>query len=187
MIFLKLFWSFFQIGLFSIGGGYAAMPLIQTQVVDLNHWLTTTEFIDLITISQMTPGPIAINSATFVGIRIAGVGGAIVSTIGCILPSCIIVSFLAWLYFKYRELSMIQGVLEGLRPAVVALIASAGLSILVLSFWGERGFSLNINYIDCISVGLFTSSLFILRKFKLDPLFVMLGSGVIGGIIYMLV
>jgi len=184
MIFLKLFWSFFQIGLFSIGGGYAAMLLIQTQVVDLNHWLTTAEFVDLITISQMTPGPIAINSATFVGIRIAGIGGAIVSTIGCILPSCIIVSFLAWLY---KELSMIQGVLEGLRPAIVALIASAGLSILVLSFWGERGFSLNINYIDFISVGLFTSALFILRKCKPDPLFVILGSGVIGGIIYMLV
>ena len=70
MLYLQLFWSFFQIGLFSIGGGYAAMPLIQNQVVDLHHWLTLSEFSDLITISQMTPGPIAINSATFVGIRI---------------------------------------------------------------------------------------------------------------------
>ena len=76
MIYLQLFWSFFQIGLFSIGGGYAAMPLIQNQVVDLHHWLTMTEFTDLITISQMTPGPIAVNSATFVGIQIAGFGGA---------------------------------------------------------------------------------------------------------------
>ena len=86
MLYLQLFWSFFQIGLFSIGGGYAAMPLIQNQVVDLHHWLTLSEFTDLITISQMTPGPIAINSATFVGIRIGGVGGALVSTLGCILP-----------------------------------------------------------------------------------------------------
>lgn len=186
MIYLKLFWSFFQIGLFSIGGGYAAMPLIQNQVVDINHWLTTKEFIDLITISQMTPGPIAINSSTFVGVRIAGVGGAIISTIGCVLPSCIIVSLLAWLYFKYKELSVIQGILGGLRPAVVSLIASAGLSILIISFWGQKGFSLNTKDIDFIAVGLFASALFLLRKFKLDPTYVMLGCGVIGGIIYLI-
>ena len=100
MLYLQLFWSFFQIGLFSIGGGYAAMPLIQNQVVDLHHWLTLSEFTDLITISQMTPGPIAINSATFVGIRIGGVGGALVSTLGCILPSLIIVMTLAYFYTK---------------------------------------------------------------------------------------
>lgn len=94
MILLKLFWSFFQIGMFSIGGGMAAMPLIQNQVVNLHHWLTLTEFTDLITIAEMTPGPIAINSATFVGIRIAGIPGAIVATIGCIFPSCVIVSLL---------------------------------------------------------------------------------------------
>jgi len=95
MILLKLFWSFFQIGMFSIGGGMAAIPLIQNQVVNLHHWLTLTEFTDLITIAEMTPGPIAINSATFVGIRIAGIPGAIISTVGCIFPSCIIVSLLA--------------------------------------------------------------------------------------------
>ncbi|HBT66081.1 MAG TPA: chromate transporter, partial [Ruminococcaceae bacterium] len=72
MLYLKLFWSFFQIGLFSIGGGYAAMPLIQKQVVDMNHWLSMNEFVDVVTISQMTPGPIAINSATFVGMRVSG-------------------------------------------------------------------------------------------------------------------
>ena len=78
MIYLELFWSFFQVGLFSIGGGYAAMPLIQAQVVDQHSWLSLSEFIDVITISQMTPGPIGINSATFVGIKIAGIGGALV-------------------------------------------------------------------------------------------------------------
>src|SRR5690554_781744 len=103
MILLKLFWRFFQIGMFSIGGGMAAMPLIQNQVVNLHHWLTLTEFTDLITIAEMTPGPIAINSATFVGIRIAGIPGAIVATIGCIFPSCVIVSLLAWIYFKFKE------------------------------------------------------------------------------------
>ena len=82
MIYLKLFWSFIQIGLFSIGGGYAALPLIQNQVVELNKWLSMEEFVDLITIAEMTPGPIAINASTFVGTRIAGIGGAIISTFG---------------------------------------------------------------------------------------------------------
>lgn len=186
MIFLKLFWSFFQIGMFSIGGGMAAMPLIQNQVVDLHNWLTMTEFTDLITIAEMTPGPIAINSATFVGIRIAGLPGAIIATIGCVFPSCVIVSFLAWVYYKYKDLTVIQGVLSGLRPAVVALIASAGLSIFILAIWGENGFSINSESIDYISLLLFGIAVFILRKWKPNPIFIILGSGVIGGMIYLI-
>src|SRR5699024_393174 len=131
MIYIQLFLSFFQIGLFSFGGGYAAMPLIQEQIVDTHGWLSMSEFTDLITISQMTPGPIAINSATFVGIKIAGLAGAAVATLGCILPSCVIVTLIARLYLKYRNLAVLQGVLGSLRPAVVAMIASAGISILV--------------------------------------------------------
>lgn len=175
-----------QIGMFSFGGGYAAMPLIQNQVVDLNHWLTMTEFTDLITIAEMTPGPIAINSATFVGLRIAGLGGAIIATAGCILPSCLIVSLLAWLYFRYKNLTIIQGILGGLRPAIVALIASAGLSILTLSFWGEEIVSLKLSSINYVSVFLFSAALIILRKWKLNPIQIMLGSGVVGGIIYLI-
>lgn len=186
MIFLQLFWSFFQIGMFSIGGGMAAMPLIQNQVVDLHHWLTLTEFTDLNTIAEMTPGPIAINAATFVGIRIAGILGALVATFGCIFPSCVIVSLLAWVYFKFKELTVIQGVLSGLRPAVVALIASAGISIFTLSIWGEGGFSINPESINYISLALFSVAVFILRKYKPSPVFVMFGSGVIGGVIYLL-
>lgn len=183
---LQLFWSFFQVGLFSIGGGLAAMPLIQNQVVDLHHWLTLTEFADLITIAEMTPGPIAINSATFVGIRIAGIEGAVIATLGCILPSCIIVSVLAWIYFKYKDLTIIRGVLSGLRPAVVALIASAGLTILTLAVWGQKGFSFNVSSINFISITLFIASIFILRRWKPNPIAVMFGSGVIGGAIYLL-
>lgn len=186
MVYLKLFLSFFQVGLFSFGGGFAALPLIQEQVVNINKWLTLTEFTDLITISQMTPGPIAINAATFVGTRIAGVLGAIISTIGCILPSCIIVSLLGWLYFKYKSLPIMKGILGGLRPAVVSLIASAGVSIMILSFWGEKGISLNLSDIDFISVGLFSATLFVLQKYKLNPIYAMLGSGIIGGILYMI-
>ena len=187
MILLKLFWSFFQIGMFSIGGGMAAMPLIQNQVVNLHHWLTLTEFTDLITIAEMTPGPIAINSATFVGIRIAGIPGAIVATIGCIFPSCVIVSLLAWIYFKFKELTVVQGILSGLRPTIVALIASAGLSIFILVVWGEDGFSTNPQTINLVSVLLFTVAIFILRKWKPNPIYVMLGSGIIGGAIYLLI
>lgn len=177
MSYLDLFLSFFQIGLFSFGGGMAAMPLIQAQVVDRHGWLTMAEFTDLITISEMTPGPIAVNSSTFVGTRIGGTLGAFVATFGCILPSCLIVSLLAWLYFRYRNLSYIQGTLQGLRPAIVALIASAGLSILTLALQGESG----INWLGAL---LFLAAFLVLRKWKTDPIYVMLGCGVLGGILY---
>ena len=113
------------------------MPLIQEQIVDIHGWLDMEQFTDLITISQMTPGPIAINSATFVGIRIAGISGALVASAGCILPSCVIVVLLAKLYLKYENMDVLQSVLNSLRPAVVAMIASAGISILVTAFWGN--------------------------------------------------
>lgn len=138
MIYLELLWSFFQIGLFSIGGGYAAMPLIQNQVVAVYPWLSMTQFADIMTIAEMTPGPIAINSATFVGIQVAGIPGAIIATTGCILPSCVIVITLAYIYYRFRGLSMVQGVLAGLRPAVVAIIASAGITLVIMAFYGER-------------------------------------------------
>lgn len=184
MIYLKLFWSFFQIGLFSIGGGYAALPLIKHQVVELNHWLSMGEFADVITISQMTPGPIAINAASFVGIRISGLTGAVVATAGCVLPSCIIVLILATIYYKYRGLSTVQGVLNGLRPAVVALIASAGLSLIILAVFKSGSVSLKPQDIDFLAVILFSVSLFILRKWKLNLIFVMLGAGLAGLCLY---
>jgi chromate transporter len=184
MLYLKLFWSFFQIGLFSIGGGYAALPLIKHQVVEIHPWLSMTEFSDIITISQMTPGPIAINSATFVGTQIGGLPGAIIATLGCILPSCIIVLTLAYIYYKYREISMVQGILSGLRPAVVSLIASAGLSILFLAFWGSDKFPSGIKDTNYISIFIFAIAIFVLRKWKANPIHVMIGSGVIGLILY---
>ena len=169
MIYLQLLWSFLQIGMFSIGGGYAAMPLIQNQVVTVHGWLSMGEFIDLITIAEMTPGPIAVNSATFVGIRIAGLGGAVVATLGCILPSCLICSLLAFVYYRYRELSLLQSVLASLRPAVVALIAAAGLSILRLVVLGE-GAGLSI---DWVGLGIFAAAFAVLRRLKWNPILVM--------------
>jgi chromate transporter len=184
---LKLFWAFFQIGLFSIGGGYAAMPLIQNQVVNTYGWLNMGEFTDIITISQMTPGPIAINSATFVGTRIAGLWGAVIATLGCILPSCVIVLVLAMLYRKYKSLKYVQGVLKSLHPAVVGMIASAGLAIIMQALWNGSAFSFNLKSIDFIAVTLIVLCLIFLRKIKIDPIFVMLGAGVIGGLLYTLI
>ena len=186
MIYLELLWSFFQIGLFSIGGGYAAMPIIQHQVVDLHGWLNLTEFADIISISQMTPGPIAINSATFVGMRIAGLAGAIVATIGCVLPSCIIVLILAHLYLKYKEMDLLKGILKGLRPAIIALIASAGVTIAVLAFWNTTMDAIRLSDTDGIAIFLFAVGLFVLRKWKADPIYVMVGSGVAGLSLYSL-
>lgn len=186
MIYLKLFWSFIQIGLFSIGGGYAALPLIQNQVVELNKWLRMEEFVDLITIAEMTPGPIAINASTFVGTRIAGIGGAIISTFGCVLPSLIIVLTLAYFYYRYNQLTIVQGILSGLRPAVVSLIASAGLGIAILTFRGNSTAAFNFSDINLIAVGLFTVSFIIMRKFKPNPIVVMIGSGIAGILVYLL-
>ena len=180
MIYLELFWSFFQVGLFSIGGGYAAMPLIQAQVVDQHGWLSLREFIDVITISQMTPGPIGINSATFVGIKIAGIGGALVATLGCVLPSCIIVLTLAHFYFKYQSLTAVRGILNGLRPAVVAMIASAGLSILLNASFSGGVFPSSRADVSWIGICLFLAAFVVLRKWKPNPIWVMLGCGILG-------
>lgn len=172
MIYLELFFSFLQIGMFSFGGGYAAMPLIQEQVVSLHKWLSQGEFVDLVTISQMTPGPIAVNAATFVGSKVAGIGGSLVATFGCIFPSCILVTGLAWLYLRYRSLTLLQGVLETLRPAVVAMIATAGISVVCTAFWGN-GQRFRLTNLKPDAVVLFTGAIFLLKKKRLNPVLVM--------------
>lgn len=187
MIYLELLWSFFQIGLFSIGGGYAAMPLIQNQVVDIHSWLTMTQFADIMTIAEMTPGPIAINSATFVGIQVAGIPGAIIATIGCVLPSCVIVMTLAYIYYRFRGLKMVQGVLAGLRPAVVAMIASAGFSLLIMSFYGERILPTDLSGINIVSVVIFGLGFFALQKWKTNPIYIMMGAGAAGVLLYSII
>ena len=174
-IYIELFWSFIQVGLFSIGGGYAALPLIQSQVVERHGWLTANEFNDLITIAEMTPGPMAVNSATFVGIRIAGIPGALVATFGCILPSLILVSVLAKLYFKYQNLSAIQNILSRLRPVIIALIAAAGLSILKTVAVSES--SLSVNGLNLSGIILAAVAFLILRRTKKSPILIMVACG----------
>ena len=181
---LQLFWSFLQIGMFSIGGGYAAMPLIQNQVVDIHPWLTMTGFADIITIAEMTPGPIAVNAATFVGIQVAGLPGALIATIGCIFPSCVIVMALAYMYYRFRGLSVMQGILAGLRPAVIAMIASAGISLLCMALYRQRTFPADLGSMDLIALAIFLMGFFVLRKWKPSPIKVMAGAAVAGVALY---
>ena len=184
MIYLELFWSYFQIGLFSIGGGYAAMPLIQNQVVEIHSWLTMTQFADIVTIAEMTPGPIAINSATFVGIMVAGLPGAIVATLGCVFPSCVIVMTLAFIYHRFRGLRIVQGILAGLRPAVIAMIASAGITLFFTAVYGTTSLPADLGNINIVALIIFLCAFFILRKWKITPIKVMAGSGIAGLILF---
>lgn len=183
---LRLFFSFLQVGLFSVGGGYAAIPLIQHQIVDVTGLMTMSEFTDLITIAEMTPGPISINSATFVGTRLAGPLGAVICTLGCVLPSFFICLILAHFYYKYRSFGGVQTVLAALRPAVVALIASAGLSILLLALFQADKHTLQLADLRVIELLLFGGALFVLRKWKLSAIAVIFGTGVLGTAAYLL-
>lgn len=192
-IYIQLIISFFQIGLFTYGGGYAALPLIKYHCVDKMHWLTMTEFNDILTISQMTPGPIGINSATFTGFTVAGFGGAFCATFFNVLPSFIIVVLLAKIYYKYRSLDWMRGIMLGLNPAVVAMIASAGLSVVYTSVFNDTGaeyiirgiklISQSIN-INLLSIILFIIGFIIIRKFKLGPVTMMIGTGFFGTVIH---
>lgn len=172
---VKLFISFLKIGLFSFGGGYAALPLIQQEVVTQNGWLGVSEFNDLITISQMTPGPIALNSATFVGQRVAGFPGSLAATIGCILPSAIIVGALSYFYKKYKDLDLMTEVLKFLRPAIVVMILIAGLDILKTALFDVNFIS--IANLDFKMLGLFIGAFIIMNKKNYDPIKVMVTSG----------
>ena len=171
---LDLFLCFFQVGLFSIGGGYAAMPMIQSKAVEYYHWLNMNEFTDLMTIAEMTPGPITVNSATFVGIRMAGIPGALVATFGCITPSLILVTLLSYLYGRFRSGQTMQNVLGALRPVVVALIASAALSIVQVAAVNAGG------GVSIVGIVLMVAAFLVLRWKKWNPILVMLLCGVGG-------
>lgn len=182
---LSLYITFFKIGLFSFGGGYAALPLIEQEVVGANTWLSLNEFNDLITISQMTPGPIAINSATFVGTRVAGVVGGLVATLGCVTPSAIIVGILSFIYKKYKDLDSISNVLYFLRPAIIAMILIAGVDILRTAVFDVNDINMaNANY---YMLALFIFSFVIMLRKKVDPIKIMLLSGFIYLILQILI
>lgn len=179
MIYWELFWSFVQVGAFCVGGGYASMPLIQEQVIERHGWLTLQQFIDIFTISQMTPGPIGINAATFVGTKVAGVPGAIAATAGFIFPSIIIVLILAKLFFKYGDIGPIRGILNGLRPAVVALICSAGVGFILLALWNTEILPKDYTKVDLIGCIVLPISLWCIRN-KMSVIKLLCFSGMLG-------
>ena len=167
-----------------MGGGYAAIPLIQEQIVNIHGLMTMEEFSDLITVAEMTPGPISINSATFVGMRIAGIPGVLLCSIGCIIPSFCICLVLAHFYYKYRTVGGVQVVLGAMRPAVVALIGSAGASILMLGLFQAELQDVVLSNIRYVELAIFIVALYILRKYKASAIAIILGSGVVGTAIY---
>ncbi len=179
MIYWELFWSFVKVGLFCVGGGYASMPLIQAEVIENHAWLTMPQFIDIFTISQMTPGPIGINAATFVGTKVAGLPGAVAATVGFVFPSVFIVMALAYLFFRYGDIGPVRGILNGLRPAVVALICSAGMSFILLALWNTETLPEDFTKVDLIGCIVLPVSLWCIMH-KMSVIRLLCFSGVLG-------
>ncbi len=188
MIYLKLFLAYLQIGLFSIGGGHASIPVAQSVVVDTMGWLNLKEFTDMITISEMTPGPFAVNSATYVGIKMGGMLGGIISTLGFVLPTVALCLAIFLLIKNFRTTRTVNGFMQGIRPAVSGVISSAGLTILLFAVFGANnfnGFLTEINF-DFLNLILGVFAFIIIRKTKINSVLMIPITGVVGGIIYYL-
>lgn len=183
MICLELFKTFFLIGMFSFGGGMANMELIRSRVVTQHGWMTTGEFTDIISIAEMTPGPLGINIASFVGTRVAGVPGTIAATFAYVMPALVIVMVLARVYYKYRNIDSVKGVLNGLHPAVVAMVFAAAVKLVANAWWGGLG-SVSLESSNWIAIALSLIFLVLLQKKKLGPVQSILFSGVAGAILY---
>lgn len=200
MVFLTLFWEYFKIGLFTIGGGYAMLPMVQ-QVIEKYGWLTRKELINFIGVSESTPGPFAINLATFVGINVGsqtslgifgGFLGAAVATFAVVLPSLIIIIIVTKLFQKFRTNKYVQGVLYGIRPVVVGLILSAVLSVgcavilpnLNLTSINKEGFS-QFNWISLIIVAVFFPlSRIKIKGKKIHPILLILAAAAVGVVVF---
>lgn len=168
MVLLKLYLAFLKIGTFGFGGGYAMLPLIQKEVVESNHWLSISEFMDIIGISQMTPGPIAINSATFVGYRAGGFLGSLFATLGVVTTSFILITIANYFFNKFKNSSILTNALKGMRPALIGLIVSV---FLTLSFESYRDFG-------SLLIGVII--LLLSYKTKLHPIVIIVISGILG-------
>lgn len=174
MILIQLFIAFFQVGLLGFGGGYAILAYLKDILVHQNGWLDITGYTDLLTLSQMTPGPISINAATFVGMKMAGVPGAVVATVAFVLPTFAITLILAAIYYKYKNLSGMQLVLSALRPAMIALIVSVAYDLVGLLIDGQVIFKFM----------LLSFALYMVKQKKSNPIMVMLLAGIINVVVY---
>ena len=193
MIFLEIFYTFLKIGLFSFGGGYGMISVIQNEVVTRNGWLSASEFTDIVAISQMTPGPIGINSATYVGYTAVlndtgseslAVMGSLVASFAVMLPSVVLMLIVARFLIKYSNHRYVEAVFKGLRPAVVGLIASAALLLMTEENFG----SLKDTPIQfCVSAGLFIAAFVAMKFFKVNPILILVLAGAFGGVFYSMV
>ena len=182
MIYLQLFYTFFKIGLFGFGGGYAMLSMIQGEVVTRYDWLTPQEFTDIVAISQMTPGPIGINSATYVGFTATGsVWGSVVATLAVVLPSFILMLTISKFFLKYPKHPAVEAVFAGLRPAVVGLLASAALVLMNAENFGSPTEDTRSFVISCI---IFLLAFVGTKKYKLNPIGMIVACGVAGLILY---
>lgn len=173
MTYLILFWSFLKIGIFGFGGGYAILALIENEVVDTYAWMSTAEFTDIVAISQATPGPIAINCATYVGYSATdSILGSAIATFAVCLPSLILASLAARFIYKFRDNKYVDAAFKGLRPAVVGLILAAGLTLIN-----------HDNFTDYISIIIF-AVVAVCSYFKVNPIFLLMLSGIAGYFIY---
>ena len=175
MILLQLFWTFFKIGAFTFGGGYAMLPLIQAEVA-AHGWMDAEELINFVAVSESTPGPFAVNISTFVGTRLAGVPGALCATLGVALPSFVIILIVAKCFQRFKNSRIVQGCMSGLRPAVVGLIATALLSVGQTVFF-PNGFGFGLTFY--VSLGVFLLSAVLAFK-KLHPIWIIVLSAAIG-------
>ena len=174
---LELFLVFLKIGLLSFGGAYASIAVVEKQVVDVCQWMTYSEFSDLIAIDELTPGPIIINAATFVGMRMDGFAGAVIATLGAVTAPIILTSLLLLMYRKYKEIKVVGDILYALKCMALAMVISTFVSIALNTIFG--GNSIGLEHIDYLLVAMSIASFAILRKYKLNPIYVMLGCGVI--------
>ncbi len=183
MILWDLLVTFLLLGAFSFGGGMGSMELIRSRVVEQRMWMTNAEFTDIISISEMTPGPLGINIASFVGVRVAGIPGTVVATIAYVLPAFLIVMILSWFYYKYRSLRGIQGVLKGLRPAVSAMVMASAIKITANAWWGGLE-KISADSTNIIAIALSAVMLLLLQKKKIGAVQAIMLSGGIGAVIY---
>lgn len=185
MIYFKLYLVFFKIGLFSVGGGLATLPFLQ-EIVDKYGWITSEELLNMIAISESTPGPIGINTATFVGHNTAGILGGIIATFGLVTPSIIIIIIIAHYFSKFSEEKIVKSAFYGIRPAVAGLIGAAGFQVAKISLFNMEKFNIRKNIIHIFNIkGLILLGiiLYISNKYKKHPI-VYLISGAIIGIIF---
>ena len=178
MIYLHLFYTFFKIGLFGFGGGYAMLSMIQGEVVTRYGWVSSQEFTDIVAISQMTPGPIGINAATYVGFTSTGsVWGSIIATFAVVLPSFILMLTISKFFLKYQK----HPVVSGLRPAVVGLLASAALVLMNVENFGSPT---KDTYTFVVSVIIFLIAFVGTKKYKANPILMIIACGIAGLILY---